>query len=129
LGQGYLWGVIPAQLPVFVLALAMYVVLLHKSVIGRALYAIGFNAAGARYAGIPVGRRVGLAYLLAGIVASIAAIIYVAHLGQAKSDAGTGYELAAITAVVLGGTSVFGGRGTILGTVLGLFSVSVLQNG
>ena len=68
-------------------------------------------------------------YFLSGLVASLAAIIYVAHLGQAKSDAGTGYELAAITAVVLGGTSVFGGRGTIWGTVLGLFSISVLQNG
>ena len=56
-------------------------------------------------------------------------MIYVAHLGQAKSDAGTGYELDAITAVVLGGASVAGGRGTILGTILGLFSISVLQNG
>jgi rhamnose transport system permease protein len=72
---------------------------------------------------------VALLYFLSGLVASIAAIVYVAHLGQAKSDAGTGYELAAITAVVLGGTSVFGGRGTIWGTVLGLFAISVLQNG
>src|SRR5205807_9175288 len=80
-------------------------------------------------AGIPVQRRVALLYFLAGAVASVAALVYVAHLGQAKSDAGTGYELAAITAVVLGGTSVFGGRGTIWGTVLGLFAISVLQNG
>jgi rhamnose transport system permease protein len=63
------------------------------------------------------------------LVASLAAIIYVAHLGQAKSDAGTGYELMAITAVVLGGTSIFGGRGTVLGTVLGLFAIVILQNG
>ena len=55
--------------------------------------------------------------------------MYVAHLGQAKSDAGSGYELDAITAVVLGGTSVFGGRGTLGGTLLGLFSLSVLRNG
>ena len=129
LGQGYLAGVIPTQLAVFVAAVAGYAILLHWSVIGRALYAIGFTAAGARYAGIPVARRVGLVYILSGLVSSIAAIIYVAHLGQAKSDAGTGYELSAITAVVLGGTSVFGGRGTIWGTLLGLFSISVLQNG
>ena len=66
---------------------------------------------------------------LSGLAASLAAIIYVAHLGQAKSDAGTGFELMAITAVVLGGTSIFGGRGTVLGTVLGLFAIVVLQNG
>ena len=129
LGQGYLWGIVPAQLPVFVAVIAAYWVLQHRSIVGRALYAIGFGEAGARYAGIPVRRRVGLVYLLSGIVASVAAIIYVAHLGQARSDAGSGYELDAITAVVLGGTSVFGGRGTILGTVLGLFSLSVLRNG
>jgi rhamnose transport system substrate-binding protein len=129
LGQGYLWGIIPAQLPLFVLIAAAYVVLLHRSVLGRTLYAIGFTAAGARYAGIRVSRRVGLLYVLSGLVASVAAIVYVAHLGQAKSDAGTGYELDAITAVVLGGTSVFGGRGTLWGTLLGLFAISVLQNG
>ena len=129
LGQGYFWGSVPAQLPVFLLILAAYMVLLHCSTLGRGLYAIGFANEGARYAGIPVSKRVGLVYFLSGLVASVAAIIYVAHLGQAKSDAGTGYELDAITAAVLGGTSVFGGRGTLGGTVLGLFSLSVLQNG
>ncbi len=67
--------------------------------------------------------------MLSGLVSSLAAIIYVAHLGQAKADAGTGYELLAITAVVLGGTSIFGGRGSIAGTLLGLFAIAVLQNG
>jgi rhamnose transport system substrate-binding protein len=129
LGQGYLWGVIPAQLPIFLMVVAGYWILLHRSVIGRALYAIGFTESGARYAGIPVKRRIGLVYFLSGLVSSLAAIVYVAHLGQARSDAGSGYELDAITAVVLGGTSVFGGRGTIAGTVLGLFSLSVLRNG
>jgi rhamnose transport system substrate-binding protein len=128
LGQGYVFGV-PAQLPVLVIALLGYAVLLHRSVIGRGLYAIGFAGEGARYAGISVAWRTGLVYFLSGLAASVAAVIYVAHLGQAKSDAGTGYELDAITAVVLGGASVAGGRGTILGTVLGLFSISVLQNG
>ena len=129
LGQGYLGGVIPTQLPVFVAIAAAYFVLLHRSVIGRALYAIGFSARGARYAAIPVARRIGLVYVLSGLAASVAAIIYVSHLGQARSDAGTGYELDAITAVVLGGTSVFGGRGTLRGTLLGLCALAVLQTG
>ncbi len=129
LGQGYLGGVIPAQLPIFLAVLAAYVILLHRSVVGRALYAIGFSAGGARFAGIPVENRIGLVYLLSGLVSSVAAVIYVAHLGQARSDAGNGYELDAITAVVLGGTSVFGGRGTLGGTVLGLAALSVLKNG
>jgi rhamnose transport system substrate-binding protein len=129
LGQGYLWGVIPAQLPIFAVIVATYAVMLHRSVIGRALYAIGFTAAGARYAGIPVQKRLSLVYLLSGLMASIAAVIYVSHLGQARSDAGAGYELDAITAVVLGGTSVFGGRGTLWGTLLGLFALTVLRNG
>ena len=108
---------------------AGYVVLLHRSVIGRTLYAIGFSAAGARYAGVPVARRLALVYVLSGVIASLAGIIYVAHVGQARADAGTGYELDAVTAVVLGGTSVFGGRGTIGGTLIGLCALAVLKNG
>ena len=129
LGQGYAGGIVPTQLFVFIPILVVYSILLHRSVVGRAWYVIGFGAAGARYAGLPVQRRVATLYFLSGLVASVAAIIYVAHLGQAKSDAGSGYELDAITAVVLGGTSVFGGRGTVWGTVLGLAALSVLRNG
>jgi rhamnose transport system substrate-binding protein/rhamnose transport system permease protein len=129
LGQGYLGGIVPTQLLLFVPIVAIYGVLLHRSVVGRAWYVIGFGAPGARYAGLPVARRIGALYFLSGLVSAIAAIIYVAHLGQAKSDAGSGYELDAITAVVLGGTSVFGGRGTVWGTVLGLAALSVLRNG
>jgi rhamnose transport system permease protein len=84
LGQGYLWGVIPTQLLLFVPVLAAYAVMLHRSVAGRAWYAIGFSAAGARYAGVPVARRVATLYLLSGLMSSVA-IVYVAHLGQAKS--------------------------------------------
>ena len=67
--------------------------------------------------------------MLAGVVAALAAIIYTARLGQAKADAGTGFELVAITAVVLGGTSIFGGSGTVHGTLLGLAALALLQNG
>jgi ribose/xylose/arabinose/galactoside ABC-type transport system permease subunit/ABC-type sugar transport system substrate-binding protein len=129
LGQGYVWHIIPIQLPIFLCVGIGYAVLVHRSVLGRALYAIGFNAEGARYAGIPVRRRLALVYVLSGIVSGLAAVIYVAHLGLAKSDLGTGFELSAIAAVVLGGTSVFGGRGTVSGTLLGLLFLSVLQNG
>jgi rhamnose transport system substrate-binding protein len=129
LGQGYVGGVIPAQLFVLTAVVAAYSWWLHRTSYGRALYAIGYSPEGARYAGIPVARRLGLAYVMSGMLSSLAAIIYVAHLGQAKSDAGTGYELMAVTAVVLGGASIFGGRGTVLGTMLGLFAIVVLQNG
>jgi rhamnose transport system substrate-binding protein len=129
LGQGYLMGGVPAQLPIFVFVAIGFWILLQRSTVGRGLYAIGYSAEGARHAGIPVERRLSLVYVLSGLTASLAAIIYVAHLGQAKSDAGTGYELDAITAVVLGGTSIFGGRGTIQGTVLGLLAITVLKNG
>ena len=129
LGQGYVVGLIPFQLFVLVIAIAGWAWYLHRTSFGRGLYAIGYSAEGARYAGIPVARRLAFVYLLSGISASVAAVIYVAHLGQAKSDAGTGYELMAITAVVLGGASIFGGRGTVLGSVLGLSAIVILQNG
>lgn len=129
LGQGYLGGVIPAQMLVLVVAALGYWALQHRTIIGRALQAIGYSPEGARYSGIPVERRLQLIYVLSGVLASVAALIYVAHTGQAKSDAGTGYELLAITTVVLGGTSIFGGRGTVWGTLFGLAALVVLQNG
>ncbi len=129
LGQGYLGGVIPAQMIVLVVAALAYWALQQRTIIGRALQAIGYSPEGARYAGIPVERRLRLIYVLSGLMAGVAALIYVAHLGQAKADAGTGYELMAITAVVLGGTSIYGGRGTVWGTLLGLAALVVLQNG
>ena len=129
LGQGYAGGMVPTQLFPFAAAVLAAGWWLHRSSFGRTLYAIGHSPEGARYAGVPVGRRLAIIYVLSGVTASLAAVIYVAHLGQAKSDAGTGYELMAITAVLLGGASIFGGRGTILGTVLGLVSIVLLQNG
>jgi ribose/xylose/arabinose/galactoside ABC-type transport system permease subunit/ABC-type sugar transport system substrate-binding protein len=129
LGQGYFGKFVPVQLPILIAVAVFYYVLLHRSVIGRGLYAIGLNTPGALHAGIPVRKYLLLIYMLAGVVSALAGIILVAHLGLAKSDLGTGYELGAITAVVLGGTSVFGGRGTLFGSLLGLVFLSVLQNG
>ena len=129
LGQGYVGGLVPVQLFVLAAAAAACWWWLHRTAYGRSLYAVGHSAEGARYAGIDVRSRLTLIYVLSGLAASLAAVVYVAHLGQAKSDAGTGYELMAITAVVLGGASIFGGRGTVLGTLLGLFGIVILQNG
>jgi rhamnose transport system substrate-binding protein len=127
-GQGAL-GPVPAQLFVLVVAAVAFWLLMHRMTIGRSLRAIGYSPEGARYAGIPVARRLALVYVLSGIAAGMAAVIYVARLGQAKADAGTGFELVAITAVVLGGTSIFGGSGTVHGTLLGLAALALLQNG
>ncbi len=129
LGQGYLFGGIPAQLPVFALVAMLIWLLVHRTTYGRSFRAIGFAPEGARYAGIPVQRRLTLAYVLAGAVAGLAAIIYVARVGQAKADAGAGYELLAITAVVLGGASIFGGTGSVHGTLLGVAVLAVLKVG
>ncbi len=129
LGQSYLFGLFPAQLPILVVVAGVIYWGLERSPLGRGLFAIGLSPQGARHAGIPVRSRLLLVYTVSGFVASLASIVYVAHLGQAKADAGTSYELMAITAVVLGGTSIFGGRGTIGGTLLGLFAMAILQNG
>ena len=129
LGQGYLAGILPTQLVLLVAAVLAFGFWLHRTGQGRSLYAIGYSPEGARYAGLPVERRLAVIYALSGLLSGLAAVVYVAHLGQAKADAGTGFELMAITAVVLGGASIFGGRGTVRGTVLGLAAIVVLQNG
>jgi ribose/xylose/arabinose/galactoside ABC-type transport system permease subunit len=129
LGQGYLFGIVPFQLIVLAVAAVGIWIIVHRTTLGRCFRAIGFAPEGALYAGIPVYRRLALAYMLSGAVAAAAALVYVARVGQAKADAGTGYELLAITAVVLGGSSIFGGTGTVHGTLLGVAVLSVLKIG
>lgn len=129
LGQGYFTSVLPVQVIFLAAVVALVWVVLRWTAIGRALYAIGLTPEGARYAGLPVARRLLLVYTASGIAAALAGVIYVARIGQAKADAGLDYELSAITAVVLGGTSIFGGSGGIAGTLLGLAAIILLQNG
>jgi rhamnose transport system permease protein len=123
------WLGVPAQAPIFMVVAIGIWLLVHRTTFGRSWRAIGFSPEGARYAGIPVESRIAMVYVLAGIIAGVAAVIYTARLGQAKADAGTGYELFAITAVVLGGTSIFGGVGSVHGTLLGVAAIAVLGNG
>jgi rhamnose transport system permease protein len=128
LGQEH-WLGLPTQVWIFCAVAIGVWLLVHRMTFGRSFRAIGFSPEGSRYAGLPVERRIAMVYVLAGIVAALAAIIYTARLGQAKADAGTGYELFAITAVVLGGTSIFGGIGSVHGTLLGVAAIAVLNNG
>jgi rhamnose transport system permease protein len=128
LGQERTLG-LPTQVWPFLAVAAGVWLLVHRTTFGRSFRAIGFSPEGARHAGLPVERRVALVYVLAGLVAGLAAIIYTARLGQAKADAATGYELFAITAVVLGGTSIFGGVGSVHGSLLGVAALAVLNNG
>jgi rhamnose transport system permease protein len=120
---------LPVQGWVLGLAALFFWILVHLTVFGRSFRAIGYSPEGTRYAGIPVLRRTAMPYILAGLTAAVAALLFTARLQQARADAGTGYELAAITAVVLGGTSIFGGSGTVYGTLTGIAAIAILSNG
>ena len=128
LGNSNIAG-LPAQIWVFLVVAAGIWLLVHQTTFGRSFRAIGYAAEGARYAGVPVARNTSLAYIIAGAVAGLAAVILVARLGEARANAGIGYELLAITAVVLGGVSIFGGSGTVAGTLLGWVALAILNNG
>ena len=120
---------VPAQLFIFALVAIVAGVLLSRTVLGRHTYAVGHNEVAARYAGINV-RSVKLGiYAAAGCIAALAGVISVSQFSTAKADAGSGMELFVITACVLGGIDIYGGRGSILGAVLGVLTISVVDNG
>jgi simple sugar transport system permease protein len=128
LGRGWVLGVpLPAVLAVAA-ALAGWVAL-TQTAFGRYVTAVGANAEAARRAGIDVRRTTLLVYVLSGMAAAVAGIIIAARLGSGSSNAAVGFELEVIAAVVLGGTTLLGGRGTILGTVLGALTIAVIGNG
>ncbi|MGN6486528.1 MAG: ABC transporter permease, partial [Devosia sp.] len=128
LGQGQVLGV-PTQLWLFLIVTIAAAIVLGMTTWGRATYAIGSNETAARFSGLRVDWVKMAIYAASGCAAALAAIIFVSRVSTTRSDMGTGIELDAITAVVLGGTSIFGGRGTIVGTVLGLILIQALKNG
>ena len=128
LGQGEVFGV-PTQLWILVIAIVIAWLTLAYTSFGRSLYAIGHNEVGARFSGIPVDRYKLIIYTLSGFMAALAGCIFVSRVSTTRSDMGTGLELDVIAAVVLGGTSIFGGVGTIAGTVLGFIMIQLLKNG
>ena len=121
------WGPIPQALPVLVVTVLVVALLLHRTAWGRHLYAAGGNAESARSAGIPVTKTVTYAYLL-GLLAALAGIILAARATVGSPTAGEGLELSAITVVVVGGTSLLGGRGSLVGVLGGVTLLAILES-
>ena len=128
IGRGWLAG-IPFPAVIAILAVIAGFAALNLMQFGRHVVAIGANTEAARRTGVPVKQRLVAVYVLSGAAAAIAGIIIAARLGSGSSNAAVGFELEVIAAVVLGGTSLMGGKGTIIGTVLGALTIAVLGNG
>jgi ribose transport system permease protein len=128
LGNGTLLGV-PVPVMVMLSFLLLTHLLLQNTALGRYLYAIGGNEEAARLSGVPVARIKVFAYAYSGLAAGLAALVLTGRLNSAQPTAGTGFELDAIAAAVVGGTSLAGGRGTAWGTFLGALIIGVLNNG
>jgi len=127
LGGGYILGIpVPVYIMAVVYGLVWYT--LHQTRFGRYTYALGGNEEAARLSGLSTKKLKTLVYGISGFLASLSGIIMTSRLSSAQPTAGTGYELDAIAAVVLGGTSLAGGSGRILGTVVGALIIGVLNN-
>lgn len=127
-GRGYFLG-IPVPAVTMMIAFAVLYFILKKTTFGRRTFAIGGNEEAAALSGINVTRIKVMIYGLSGILAALAGIVLTSRLDSAQPTAGTSYELDAIVAVVLGGTSLSGGRGWIVGTFIGVLIIGVLNNG
>lgn len=128
LGKGYFFG-IPVPVCTMILAFIVLYVIMHKTTFGRRVYAVGGNEAASKLSGINVDRVKIAVYSLTGMLAALSALILTSRLNSAQPTAGTSYELDAIAAVVLGGTSLTGGKGWIFGTLVGALIIGVLNNG
>jgi rhamnose transport system permease protein len=129
LGQGSVLGLVPAPALLWLAVAIAVALVLERTALGRAIRAMGAGEAAARLSGVPVDGVRLFVYGLSGLLAGLAAVIYVSRVSTAKADAGLGYELAAITVVVLGGTRLTGGEGNVLGTALGLALIHIVQYG
>ncbi|MEM5367006.1 ribose ABC transporter permease [Paraburkholderia azotifigens] len=129
LGGGYVARLVPIPVVLMLVMFAVFWVLLRKTVFGRHIYATGGNAESARLSGVKVDRIQLYVYTISGVMAALAGVVLTSRLNSAQPTAGTGYELDAIAAVVLGGTSLTGGRGWIFGTLVGALLIGVLNNG
>lgn len=126
--QGKILG-LPFPMIVFFIAFFILYILIEKTVFGRSVYAVGGNEEVARLSSIATVKTKALVYVISGAMAALAGIILTSRLSSAQPTAGAGYELDAIAAVVIGGTSLAGGRGRIFGTLIGVLIIGVLNNG
>jgi ribose transport system permease protein len=129
LGTSTVFANIQAPVIILVGVFVAFAVLMRFTVFGRSIYAIGANPVAARLTGIHTKRVIFILFLLSGLACALSGLILDSQLGSASPTAGTGLELSVITAVVLGGATLSGGEGTVLGTALGVLVIGVLNNG
>jgi ribose transport system permease protein len=128
LGSGYLFGV-PMPVYVMVLFLLIGALFAQRTIWGQQIYAIGANPVAARLSGVPVERRLVLVYTVSGAMAGLASLIILARINSAQGDIGEELTLPAIAAILVGGTSLFGGFGTVAGTLIGALLLTLVLNG
>lgn len=130
LGQGFIGDTrIPVSMVIFVVLAVIFWLILHKTTFGRYLYAIGNNEDAALYSGVPVARVKLMTFVLSGFLSALAGIILAARFGSTRPDIGEGLEMTVITVTVLGGISIAGGSGTMIGAVLSLVLIGLLRFG
>ena len=129
LGQGYLFGVIPIPGLILIVIVLLGVFLLNKTYLGRHFYALGSNAEATRLAGINVHLTRTVTYAILGLLTGLAGLIMLGRLGSAQPNIATNYEMNALTACVIGGVSINGGKGTVFGALLGAIVIGILNNG
>ena len=128
-GQGYVYWVFSFEFLLFLVAAVLFAVLLHATNFGRQVYVIGNNPLAARFSGIPVERVKFVLFLLTGLMSGIAAVCLTSRLGSTRPSIAQGWELEVVTMVVLGGVSILGGSGTILGVVIAAFVMGLVTFG
>lgn len=129
LAQGRLFNIIPIPMIILLFVLVILIIILQNTAFGKSVYAIGGNEEAARLSSIPIRKVKIIVYGLSGLMSAISGVLLSSRLSSAQPMAGYGYELDAIAAVVIGGTSLAGGKGRIFGTFLGVLIIGVLNNG
>ncbi|MBZ9739293.1 MULTISPECIES: ABC transporter permease [unclassified Mesorhizobium] len=128
-GQGYVWWVVSFELVLFLIAAVVYWFVLHRTSFGRRVFAIGNNPIAAQFSGVRVGRTKFILFCLTGLMSGIASVLITSRLGSTRPSIAQGYELEVITMVVLGGVSILGGAGSIVGVVLAALIMGLVTFG